>query len=158
NFSFLDQDERRISNADLLGHVWVADFIFTHCTTACPMLSARMVMLQRQSRDPNVRFISFSVDPEHETPMVLREYAHRWREDPRWRLLATEARTLAALVRQLGIEVQKTGDPDDPIVHSNGFILIDGAGLVRGRYSNEDAQQLKQLAMDVELLQGGRLS
>jgi cytochrome oxidase Cu insertion factor (SCO1/SenC/PrrC family)/YHS domain-containing protein len=141
-FSFLDQDGVAIGNADLLGHVWIADFIFTHCTTACPILSARLSLVQRQLADPSLRFLSFSVDPEHDTPAVLKAYAARWRREPRWRLLATTQRGLGALVAGLGLEVTPTDDPADPIEHSDGFVLVDEAGMLRGLYRRDETARL----------------
>ena len=80
-FSFRDQHGKSTTDRELLGHVWIADFIFTSCTTVCPMLSAQMVMLQRSLPHPELRFVSFSVDPAHDTPEVLQAYAQRWQGD-----------------------------------------------------------------------------
>jgi protein SCO1/2 len=152
-FSFVDQESRPVGNADLRGHPWVADFIFTQCKTACPILSARMAMLQRAVADPDVRFVSFSVDPAHDTPEALKAYAARWRKDPRWRLLATGKGTLKVLVgRLVGVTVKETGDPEDPIIHTNGFLLVDRNGFVRGTYSAEDPTRLEQLERDLRIL------
>jgi protein SCO1/2 len=149
-FSYLDQDGHRVSNVDLLGHTLVVDFIFTHCTTACPMLSAKMVMLQRKIRGSNVTFVSFSVDPAHDTPAALKDYAARWGADEtRWRLLSTDARTLAQTVAKMGAILQRTGDPADPILHSSGFLLIDAGGLIRGTYDSDDGTQLMELVADL---------
>ncbi len=153
SFSYLDQDRHPVSNTQLLGHVWIADFIFTHCTTACPILSAHTVLLQRKIRNPDVRFISFSVDPEHDTPEVLKEYASRWSADEgRWRLLSTSKRTLPGLIAPLGVVADETGDPDDPIIHTSAFLVVDQGGLVRGAYDSADAEDMKRLVVDVESL------
>jgi protein SCO1 len=155
-FSYLTQEGRRLSSADLLGHVWIADFIFTACTNVCPMLTARMAMLQRRIADPHVRFISFSVDPAHDTPEVLRQYAARWRQDePRWLLLATTRQTVAAVVEGLLATVAPGMTPNEPLAHSNDFTLVDASGLIRGVYSSEDEAQLVRLREDLgELTRG----
>ena len=157
-FSYLDQHGNRIGNVDLLGRVWVADFIFTQCKTACPILSARMVALQRRVTHPDVRFVSFSVDPAHDTPAVLKAYVARWREERRWHLLSTNRRTLTPFLSRMGIVAQENDDPDDPILHSNGFLLVDAAGLIRGAYSSEDEQRMKQLPIDLESLAGASVA
>jgi cytochrome oxidase Cu insertion factor (SCO1/SenC/PrrC family) len=123
-FSFPDQDGKPITNRDLLGHVWVADFIFTQCTTACPIMTSKMLLLQKQVLQPSVRFVSFSVDPAHDTPAVLKKYAELWRGDPsRWILLSTKPATLAAVVKAMRITVEATADPENPITHSSLFML-----------------------------------
>ena len=77
DFTFLDQEGRTTRAEDFRGAPWVADFIFTRCTSACPMLTAQMGNLERRlgADAERVRLASFSVDPEHDTPEVLKRYA-----------------------------------------------------------------------------------
>jgi protein SCO1/2 len=155
-FDYPDQDGRRFTNRDLLGHVWVADFIFTQCTTACPVLTARIVLLQRRLVDPSVRFVSFSVDPEHDTPAVLKEYAALWHGDEsRWRLLSTgDDAHLHATAAGMRVAVQRSADLLNPILHTNRFVLVDAAGHVRGLYDSTDDDVMARLAVDVRALLG----
>ncbi len=153
SFSFRDQGDHLISSAQLLGRPWIADFIFTRCTSACPIMTAQMVSLQRKVQNPRVRFISFSVDPEHDTPAVLRQYAARWHADEiRWYLLSTDVRGLESVTEGMKMTVQATDDPDDPILHSNRFTLVDAQGRIRGIYRGTDDEQMQRLAADVEML------
>jgi protein SCO1 len=152
DFSYVDQTGARLSNRELAGHAWVADFIFTSCSSACPVLSARMVLLQRQVTAPGARFVSFSVDPEHDTPAVLAAYARKWHADPRWHLLATDARTLPSLTAAMKVRVQATGDATDPIMHSSRLLLVDGDGRVRGVYDSGDEAAMRRLAADLRRL------
>jgi YHS domain-containing protein/mono/diheme cytochrome c family protein len=103
-----------------------------------------MAQLQRKIADPEVRFISFSIDPEYDTPAILKRYAARWSDDSRWRLLATKRRALHPLMAQLNVFAEKTDDPNDPIDHSTGFLLIDPDGGLRGAY-RDDAEGVEQL-------------
>jgi protein SCO1/2 len=152
-FSFVDQDGQRVGNGELAGHVWIADFIFTRCTTSCPILSSKMVLLQRALADPALRFVSFSVDPAHDTPAKLKEYASRWRAETRWRLLSTTKRSLRTLAAVVGVDIgEETADPVNPIVHTDDFLLVDRAGLVRGVYRSEDARESARLIADVKRL------
>src|SRR3569832_2497610 len=90
-FAAVDQDGKQVSGNDFHGLPWISDFIFTSCTASCPILTGRLVALQRALAGLPVRFVSFSVDPEHDTPPVMKAYADRWHGDPaRWRLLATD--------------------------------------------------------------------
>src|SRR3989338_1151105 len=70
-FSLVDQDGQIVTRSSLEGSVWVADFIFTRCAGQCPLMSQRMAMLQEAFvRLPQVRCISFSVDPAYDSPVV----------------------------------------------------------------------------------------
>src|SRR5579863_5572116 len=74
-FSLTDQSHRQVTLDSLRGEPFIADFIFTQCTSACPMLTSRMVVLQRKLAGENMRFVSFSVDPAHDSPDALAAYA-----------------------------------------------------------------------------------
>ena len=74
NFTLVDQDGRPFGNAQSSGHPWVADFIYTTCATQCPLMSLKMQSLQGQLPE-DVKLVSFSVDPQHDTPTVLADYA-----------------------------------------------------------------------------------
>lgn len=157
SFSYVDQGGRAVTKQDLLGHVWVADFIFTQCTAACPMITAKLILLQRQIADPSVRFVSFSVDPANDTPAVLKAYAESWHGDEsRWRLLCTgDDQALQATVTGMKVPFARTGDPTDPIIHTNRLFLVDAEGKIRGIYNSSEENSIKQLAADVRSLAGG---
>ena len=87
DFSLTGQNGQAVSRTDLRGLVWVADFVFTSCTGPCPELTLRMRSLQKSLRKagPGVKLVSFSLDPETDTPAVLTRYAERYHADPdRW--------------------------------------------------------------------------
>ncbi len=155
DFSFTSQTGATVTSAGLKGHVWIADFIFTRCTTVCPLITAQMTWLQRQLADPQVRFISFSVDPEHDTQQALAAYAERWnRDDTRWSLLVTTAPELSRVVQEMRVAVGPSDDPDNPIIHSNLFMVVDQEGQVRGAYNSSDRLALERLVKDVRTLHG----
>lgn len=156
HFEFLDQRESRVSNESLRGTVWIADFFFSRCTSICPGLTARFVLLQSELRDVPVRFVSFSVDPEHDSPAVLAEYARQWNaSETRWHLLSTTPDGLARTAEGLHVAVQPTGNADDPILHTNRFVLFDANGRVRGYYDSDDETAVQQLARDARRLVSG---
>ncbi|HSY23356.1 MAG TPA: SCO family protein [Polyangiaceae bacterium] len=150
-FAFTDQRAVLVTGGSLLGHVWIADFIFTQCTSACPMLTARMRVLQRAMPDPDLRFISFSVDPVHDTADALVRYAALWApEETRWSLLRTEAGPLERLTEGMRAIVQPDGDGG--ILHTSLFFLVDRAGRVRGIYDGNDDDALHRLTDDARRL------
>lgn len=153
-FGYVDHHGERVSNQSLRGRVWVANFIFTTCRTVCPLLTARMVQVQRKVTSPEVRFVSFSVDPERDTPEALAAYAQRWApEERRWVLLATDAKTLPFVAAGFHVIAEKNKPGElDPIVHSSVFVLVDQQGIVRGVYDSEQRAALDDLVRGVTTL------
>jgi protein SCO1/2 len=86
DFALIERSGRQITRDDLLGKVWIADFIFTRCVAECPLISGRMARLQELfAADDDVCLVSITVDPEYDTPEVLRAYAERFGARPqRW--------------------------------------------------------------------------
>ncbi|HVT06406.1 MAG TPA: SCO family protein, partial [Polyangia bacterium] len=157
DFRARDQDGRPFTAADLTGHPVVVDFIFTRCMGACPTLSARLAALRRMVASPEARFVSFSVDPDNDTPEVLRAYAARWgAPDPRWRLLATDAGTVRAVARGLGESVVQT--QGGPILHSDHFTLIDRSGAVSRRVASGDVAAVRSLAAALDAQPSARVA
>jgi protein SCO1/2 len=155
DFHLTNRDGRAVSKADLEGKPFVADFIFTRCAGICPAMSAQMSRLAGEL-DPEVNLVSISVDPEHDTPEVLAEYAGRFDAPERWYFLTGERDAIHSLSREgflLGLEVATPESPTaevEPIVHSNRFVLVDRAGRIRGYYNAFDAEALDRLTDDAE--------
>ncbi len=76
-FELVNQDAQPFGSAQLAGKIWIADFIFTTCPGPCPIISTRMSELQRPLEKTDVHLVSFTVDPEKDTPEVLRAYAEK---------------------------------------------------------------------------------
>ncbi|HEX6278066.1 MAG TPA: SCO family protein [Polyangiaceae bacterium] len=156
SFAFVDQNGRATTTADLRGHVWIADFIFTSCTTICPLITARMTVLQHRLQSPALRFVSFSVDPARDTPEALKRYATEWRPaEPRWILLATDQKGLASFAASMFVIVEP-GEKD--IGHSKLFFLVDTQGGVRGIYESDSNDALERLVRDTRTLAGTSLA
>jgi protein SCO1/2 len=152
-FSLIDQQQRPITRDSLKGHVWVASFFFSRCAGTCPMTSSQMSKLQRQVPDGDVRLVSFSMDPQYDTPEVLRSYARQFKaDDERWYMLTGERGQITRVVDALGLTDPKQGQKADTMVHSDQFILIDRQGRTRGFYTSTDDTALQHLAADVALL------
>jgi protein SCO1/2 len=147
-FAFADADGRIIHESTLRGHVWIADFMFVGCTTMCPILTARMNLLRRAIPEEDVRFVSFSIDPEADTPDVLKEYARLWGGDRRWLLLRPSSAEVDAFARAMQVPFERSTDPREPILHTSLFFLVDRAGDVRGIYGGLDDVAVDRLASD----------
>lgn len=156
-FRFESQRGSPVSSEELSGHVWIANFVFTTCTNVCPMMSSKLILLQRALSDPALRFVSFSVDPQHDTAAVLSAYAKRWNGgDPRWLLLRPTPQELSAFAQDMRVPCDQTGDPDNPMTHSGLFFLIDKALQVRAVYDPDDRDALAQIRRDVGRLSGAQ--
>lgn len=161
SFTLVERSGRSVSREDLAGQPWVADFIFTRCSGMCPALSARMADLRRQLHDAGLqaRLVSFSVDPEHDTPDVLRDYATRYAADDGWLFVTGERGALYQLIGE-GFRLsvaerspEQARDGGELITHSDRFVLIDADGRIRGYYHGTEPDSVAALLRDLAALQ-----
>ena len=155
-FSLVSEQGKTVTRDDWAGKVWIADFIFTRCGGSCPILSARMAALAEKMRDaPGVRFVSFGVDPEHDTPEVLADYGRKLGADPaRWSFLHGTRPVIRSLAKdgfKLAVE-DGPADSVEPILHSTRFVLVDAGGTIRGYYDGMEQPPVDQLEKDARAL------
>jgi len=162
DFRLVERSGRPVALADLRGPPGVADFIFTQCAGACPAMTARMARLRREL-PAGVRSVSFTVDPGHDTPAALARYATTFGADEGWLFLTGPQKDLYLLstggFKLAAMEVlpaEREAGGDGPFLHSSKFVLVDGAGLVRGYYDSTDEQAMRALVADAAVLQAGR--
>jgi protein SCO1/2 len=130
----------------LEGKIWVADFIFTTCNGPCPRMSGLMRQVQSLS-DSQVRLISFTVDPEHDTPEALAAYAARYKAEPaRWSFLTGSRESL----NRLKFDQFKLGNVDGSLNHSTRLVLLDGRSRIRGYYGTSDGDPVRQIVRDIK--------
>lgn len=157
-FELTDERGRPFGSRDLEGRVWVASFIFTRCETVCPRITARMARIQDRARnlEPALHLVSFSVDPEHDTPARLAEYARAHRASPRmWTFVTGPAATVRETVeRGLRVSIgREEGDPSPAAIsHGSHLVLVDGAGRIRGYYDPEEPDAVDRVVRDAALL------
>lgn len=149
-FTLTDENGRPFSRDQLQGHVWVADFIFTHCPGPCPLLSAKLRRLQDATQStPDVHFVSFTVDPDRDTPAVLKAYAENFHADPkRWHFLTGDKNEL----NELGRKSFLLNDVDGTFEHSTRYALVDKNATLRGTYLSLDPEAMAQLPKDIAQL------
>jgi protein SCO1/2 len=154
-FAFTSHRGEQVTSEKLRGQPYVANFIFTSCRTVCPLLTSKLVQAQRALTGVDVRFVSFSVDPTHDTPDALAAYAKQWNPDEaRWALLATTPTTLPALAAGFHVTAEKNTAPNalDSVIHSAVFVLVDGEGQVRGVYDSDHREDFEALLRDTRTL------
>jgi protoheme IX farnesyltransferase len=163
NFSLVDQRGRALHGDELRGNVWVADFIFTGCQSACPMLTSRMRTLQTHlereeqtaEHELAVKLVSFSVDPEVDTPDKLSAYAAKWRaNEKRWIFLTGPLDEMnRAVVKGMKIPFEKGGADTSAfdVMHGEHLVLVDARGKIRG-YFEADPSGLERLETSIHSL------
>jgi protein SCO1/2 len=157
-FALVDQTGARLASDDLTGGVWVANFVFTRCPDVCPALTARMAQLQGRLGPVagRVRLVSFSVDPGHDTPEVLRDYAQRAGAREGWSFVTGPRQAVATLLRDgFRVAFADDGPPTAPITHSDRFVLVDPRLAIRGYYHGSEEADLQRLAHDARALAMG---
>lgn len=160
-FSFTERSGKEIRRADLRGKVWIVDFIYTSCTDTCPLQSAEMARIQNDLKNrTDLKLVSISVDPERDTPEVLRNYSERFKADPeRWLFLTGNREEIYNLVqkgfRLSAVPAEGGNEANGVILHSSRFVLVDGDGHIRGYYNSEEPEALMRLRRDVKKLLKG---
>jgi protein SCO1 len=140
-FSLTERDGRTVTEKDLHGKVWVASFVFTRCMGNCPAVTATVRELQAKIDHPDVRFVTFTVDANHDTPGELKKYADRYQADAkRWYFLTGDEPTIRKLLikrfKQSAGDVPGSGlDPLDALSsHSTRLAVVDKTGVIRAMY------------------------
>ena len=144
DFQLTDQHGESFPSEELEGKVWIGFIFLTNCPTgACPVMVNKMGQLQAALPDERVHFVSFSVDPERDTPEVLSKYAREVggaEVSDRWHLLTGGSREqMSDLARSMKLVV------DENFGHSTVFLLVDKQGNVRGTFGNEDPEGMPRL-------------
>jgi len=149
-FELIDENGEIFSSQELYGRVWIADFFFTTCGDICPMLSKHMADLSRTfEKVHGIRLVSFTVNPEYDSPEILKSYASKQRRGKdNWYFLTGNRED----IREVIVESFKLGSIKDPIFHSEKFPLIDRTGQIRGYYDGTDPKQINQLFLDASVL------
>jgi protein SCO1/2 len=148
DFTLTDQDGNTVTKNDLRGKIWIADFIFTRCKGPCPLMTARMLEMQRALvKAPEIKLVSVTVDPEYDTPEVLKAYAAGNKADPdRWKFLTGDKAVIEKLVTEGFMQhlAEENGEP----VHGTIFLLVDGNGMVRSARMLEDPELIPRILTD----------
>ena len=171
DFSLVERSGRTVTLSELQGKVWVANFFYTECTETCPLQAAHMARLQADmATEQDVRLVSITLDPEHDTPEVLSEYAGRFRAQPgRWLFLTGPK----PAIYQLAVEGFRLGAVDSrepalrtasawahpfpnadrkPLIHSSRFALVDRQARIRGYYPGNDEGSLDRLRRNLRIV------
>ena len=151
DFHLVSQSGAAFDRQSLDGKIWIADFIFTNCTSSCPRMTSRLSHVQPLLAEfPDVRIVSFSVDPKRDTPQALTDYASRYHAQPGlWYFLTGDQKVLDALDRRAFM----LGDVDGSLEPSTRFVLVDRQGKIRGYYGAAQDDPTPNLIVDIRRLE-----
>lgn len=136
DFSFTNQNEKTITNDTYKGKVYIVEFFFTTCPSICPIMNENMVKIQNEFfGNPNLGIASYSIDPIHDTPTVLKEYAAKYKiTNPNWHLLTGDKDAIYKLANEgFNLYVGEDSEAEGGFEHSGFFALIDQEGNIRSR-------------------------
>lgn len=159
DFTFTNQDGQQVSKSDLEGKFWVADFIFTNCSTVCPPMTSNMAKLQEQLKkaglEEDVQLVSFSVDPKNDTPKALKSYAKaRGGTFENWDLLTGyEFQTIKELsIKSFKSAVEKPANSNQ-VMHATSFFIVTPEGNAIKRYDGREHANMKKIVEAIKSMQ-----
>ncbi len=153
DFSFVNQVGDTITNANVSGKVYVADFFFTTCPTICPVMKKEMLRVFEKFKDnPNFLILSHSIDPTHDTSEILKDYAEKLgiEDATTWNFLTGDQEKIFE-IGQTSYLTTAMADQMEPggFLHSGAFLLIDQKGQIRGVYDGTKSDQVDRLINDI---------
>lgn len=160
-FTLTERDGSLVSLQQLRGKIWIADFIYTSCTDTCPLQTAMMAKLQDEyAAKPDVQLVSFTVDPERDTPQALSLYADKYQADAkRWYFLTGQRDRMLRLVQEgfhLAVaSLPSDAEPSGTVPHSPRFVLVDKEARIRGYYDSRELEAFVRLKNDIDSLTKG---
>jgi protein SCO1 len=154
DFSFTNQYGQTITQNDLKGRIFVADFFFTHCPSICPKMSASLKSLQDEFiRDDKFLILSHTIDPKRDSVQRLKEYASSYEAVPgKWHFLTGNQEDLYEQAKAFLLAVSDEGEEDHDFTHTERFVLVDPEMNIRGYYMGTDQKSINQLKGDIVLL------
>ncbi|OYP29819.1 SCO family protein [Rhodopirellula sp. MGV] len=145
SFELTERSGDTVSSDDLLGQPYVVSFFFTTCPSVCPQQNQKLKQLAEKYKGQGVKFLAISVDPETDTPEVLREYAARFNADKdQWLFLTGDLLYIRRIAGDLFQQPVNKG------FHTERFVLVDGEGNVEGFYSWPEPKQLEKLQQAID--------
>ncbi len=156
SFSLLNSDSTIVTEKLIEGKIFVADFFFTNCSSICPKMSGQLMRVQYEYKeDSSVVILSHTVDPEHDTPSVLKQYAKKYEAIPsKWVFLTGNKKTIYDLARNNYFISATGGDGGkEDFIHSEQMVLVDKKKHIRGYYDGTDVRDVRRLMDEIKLLE-----
>ena len=154
SFSFINQDGGQITDKDFNHTIYIADFFFTSCSTICPMMDQNMLLLYKEYKgNSRVKFLSHTIDPRHDTPAVLKQYAHSLGVDgSQWQFVCGSQDAIYQIAKSYLVAAYDDQSDPQGRVHQGWFVLIDPDKRIRGAYDGTNKEEVMKLKRDVKKL------
>jgi cytochrome oxidase Cu insertion factor (SCO1/SenC/PrrC family) len=154
-FKLVDQDGNAFTDESLRGKVWIGSFVFTRCAGPCPIIMSKLAGLQEKLPEQNIKLVSFTVDPEFDTPAILKQRADEMHAEPgKWTFVTGEKSAVEETLHEM-LQPNPEQGKDEPLMHDTHLFLFDAQGKCHKRYSIDDADEMNQLVTDAKAMAGG---
>lgn len=155
DFELTNQNNKKITNKDMLGKVYLVEFFFSKCPTICPVMNTNMRYIEDKINNPDFGIVSISIDPENDTPELLKEHTKRIGvKSPNWHFLTGNRDYIGNLANQFDIYVGDKEDESENLNHSGMIALVDQEGNIRCRYNKENMPILYYSGLNYEDKEG----
>jgi protein SCO1/2 len=153
DFSFVNQDNEVVTPAVFQDKVYVTDFFFTTCPSICPIMTRQMTRVYEAVIDePGVLLLSHTIDPEHDTVEVLKNYADGLGiKTAKWHLVTGSQDEIFAMAKHYMLAAMKHEEAPGGYLHSGSFVLVDRQRQIRGYYDGTDSEAVDRLIEDLAL-------
>lgn len=155
DFELTNQNNKKITNKDMLGKVYLVEFFFSTCPTICPVMNTNMRAIEDEINDPNFGIISISIDPQNDTPEILKQHAQRIGvKSPNWHFLTGNRAYIGKLADEFDIYVGNQEDESENLNHSGMIALVDKEGNIRCRFDANNKPILYYSGLNYEDKEG----
>lgn len=155
DFELTDQNNKKITNKDMLGKVYLVEFFYSRCPTICPVMNSNMRAIEDKVNSPDFGIISISIDPDNDTPEILKQHAKSvGAKSPNWHFLTGDRTYIGNLADQFNIYVGDEEDEGESLNHSGMIALVDKEGNVRCRYNKDNMPILYYSGLNYEDTEG----
>jgi protein SCO1 len=159
DFKFQNQNKKTITQKEINGKVFVAEYFFTTCQSICPLMNKQMQRIQEEFKgNENLKILSFTVDPAIDNTDALEKYAKEMNAiEGQWHFLTGQKEALYSLARKSFFilkpaEAKNLGDAGSDFIHTNNFVLVDQKKRIRGYYDGTNEKEVSNLILDISIL------
>ena len=155
DFTLNDQNNKKFSNKELLGKVYVVEFFYARCPTICPVMNSNLKFVEKEINSNDFGIVSISIDPENDTPEFLKEHAKRMGvTNPNWHFLTGNRDYIGNVANEFDIYVGKNESQAESLNHSGMLALVDKKGNVRCRLGEDGMPILYYSGLNYEDAEG----
>lgn len=155
DFSFINEDNETVTEKDFKGKVYVADFFFVTCPTICPVMKKNMLTVYEEYKDnPDVKILSHTIDPEHDTPEILKKYATDLGvKGKMWQFVTGDKEKIYDIgQKHYMVSALEDSSQAGGYIHSGAFVLVDKDRHIRGMYDGTTEDGTAKLIKDLAVL------